>query len=54
MSIGFDLQFLARPFVFYIFSLSAKRIMNPNNEHRFDACLYDNIWTRLTADVSTK
>ena len=28
--------------------------MNADNERRFDACLYENIWTRLTADVSTK
>ena len=45
---------LRNPSIIYKFSLSAKRIMNSDNEHRFDACLYDNIWTRLATNVSIK
>ena len=33
-------------------SILAKRNMGADTEHRFEACVYEDIWTRLTASVS--
>ena len=33
-------------------SILAKRNMGVDQEHRFETCVYEDIWTRLTANVS--